>query len=278
MPIWVPLGLLTLGAGLLAGKLRQEARAAGISLVDVQAFDFRARREWMLPDWQERLADLLAHSEDVSVHDRQGIEALAAEVAKLTFVAEVGVPEVIWPDGLSLPVRLRVPAANLRVGSIYLLVSEEGVVMAGASSLPHMAYGLPLPVLGPLDGSCDALRPGDRLQREELLDALGTARSMWTHLDAELLHELGRVLIDASQGRAPDGFEGGVTIDLEGRRRIQFGRPVRGEHAGELPVAMKWDAVARGLWELREGRDWDLLDVRWDRPDVFLRVPPDSGR
>ncbi|MFT4538444.1 MAG: hypothetical protein ACI841_004831 [Planctomycetota bacterium] len=278
VPIWVPLGLLALTAGVLAGKLGTETHAAGVSVIDVQSFDLRIRRGWMLPDWEARLANFLARADDLSAHDRDQIEALAQELEGLSFVAEVGVPEVIWPDGLSLPVRLHIPAANIRVGSAFLIVSEEGVVLAGASSTPHAAFGLPLPVLGPLDGSCDSLRAGDSLQRADMIDALATARSMWQHLNVDLLADLGRVMIDASDAEAPDGFEGGVRIDLEGRRRIQFGRAARGDPAGELPVAMKWHSVARGIQELRAGGDWDLLDVRWDQPDVHLRVSGETPR
>ncbi|MCA9753683.1 MAG: hypothetical protein KC591_15920, partial [Gemmatimonadetes bacterium] len=179
-------------------RLEREARAAGIRHIDVQAFDLRVHSGWVLPAWEERLAELLAYSADLDANDRAGIEDLAARIEELTFVAEIGVPEVIWPDGLSLPLRLHIPAANLRVGESFLLVSEEGVVLAGASTLPHEAFGLPLPVLGPLDGSTDRYRPGDSLDREDLLDALAVARSMWLHLDAPRLARLGRVLIDAS--------------------------------------------------------------------------------
>ena len=66
-----------------------------------------------------------------------------------SFVAEVGAPEVNWPDGLTLPIRLREPVACLRVGQDFPPVAADGTVLAGYSYTPHPAGGGFLPVLGP---------------------------------------------------------------------------------------------------------------------------------
>jgi hypothetical protein len=62
---------------------------------------------------------------------------------------------------------------------------------------------------------------------------------------------------------------------LEHGRRVNFGRTPDCGEPGELPAANKWDSLVRALKALRpttvDARDWSLLDVRWDVPDVLWR-------
>jgi hypothetical protein len=129
-----------------------------------------------------------------------------------------------------------------------------------------------LPVLGRSGGGRDDLRPGAVLGDEALLDALSVAISMRAALDAEDFDIMGPPLIDAEGARAASVEDPGVVIDLEGARRVLFGRAPRAAGPGELPAEMKWRALSSALRELRYGdRDWDRLDVRWDEPVVRTR-------
>lgn len=278
VPVWVPLALLALLLGAVGTYLLERSRRAGLATIDTRRFVVRALDTPLLPAWEDRLAALLARAGPLSAHDRAGLEEVARRVSELSFVAEVGTPEVVWPDGLSLPVRFHVPSANVRVGDVYLTVAEDGSVLTGASSLPHETHGVPLPVLGPLDGALDRLRPGDRLVDDRHRDALAVAISLVRELTREERAALGRVLIDASRDEAPDGRPGGVLLDLEDRRRILFGRSPRGFHPGELPASVKWRHVARGLERLAGGEDWAVLDVRWDHFDVYTREQAEAAR
>ena len=99
---------------------------------------------------------------------------------------------------------------------------------------------------------------------------------MWAYLGVEDLRRLGRVVIDATAEQAPvldraaTGLKpaflpGGVKIDLEGGRRVFFGRPPVPVHSGELPVGVKWEHVRHALEEAEIGSSrWALVDVRFD--------------
>lgn len=269
VPIWVPLGLLLVLVAVVGSYLSRDGEDLGV--VDTSRFAIRVTGGGtpVLPIWQDRLASILGQEGDVSAHDRGAIEELAERVSQLSFVAEVGQPEVIWPDGVSLPMRFHVPCANVRVGDIYLPVAENGTILSGGSSLPHEIDGYPLPVLGPLDGALDRLRPGDRLVDDRHRDALSVALSLGRELAPSERRDLGRILIDASAPLAVDGQPGGVVLDLEERRRILFGRSPRGYHPGELPAPAKWRHVAAAAATLAGGGDWAVLDARWDEPDYY---------
>ena len=135
-----------------------------------------------------------------------------------------------------------------------------------------------LPVLGPLDDPLFAqARTGDWLVEPEHTDALDVALSLSEHLDEPRRGALGRIVIDARNARRASVSEPGVRLELEGRRLALFGRaPCAGE-PGELPPEAKWRALARAL-ALFEGDpiggDWELVDLRWDRPDLALRNAP----
>src|SRR5262249_8321401 len=82
---------------------------------------------------------------------------------------------------------------------------------------------------------------------------------------------------DARKARVASVTEPGVRLELEGDRLALFGRAPGTDEPGELAASSKWRSLERAL-ELFErdpsGGDWDLVDLRWDRPDIALRNPP----
>ena len=247
-------------------------------MVDLRSSFLQRSEPWVLPEWEDALSHALAGAGLISARDTEAIEAIVEEVSTHAFVQEVGEPEVVWPDGLLLPLRMRLPVACIRVeGGGFLPVSEDGTVLPGWSSAPHTAFGGWLPVIGPHAPELASLLPGDQLGQGRHRDALAVAITMWNELDAPDLAELGRILIDASNGHAPDGLPGGVRIDLELRRRVLFGRPPGVPDPGELPWESKWRNVSAGLEALRQGEAWDTWDARWDQPTPMHRPdPPES--
>ncbi|MEZ6017317.1 MAG: hypothetical protein R3F49_19545 [Planctomycetota bacterium] len=278
VPGWVPLVILIAGLFLVLRSLEQDARARGVARIDVTRYALHENTRYVHPTWRADLERVLRRQAELSVDDTLGIEQLVAEVRALPFVAEVGEPNVVWPDGLSLPLRMHEPVACIRVGGRdFLPVSADGTVLSGYTSEPHSAYGAWLPALGPHGLGEDTrgpYQPGDHLVERPLLDALDVARSMWFHLSPEEVRALGPIVIDASRETAPTqrALPGGVVIDMERARRILFGRPPRPVEPGELPVASKWEHVREGLARLYAGGTgasgggaWDVLDVRFDQ-------------
>ena len=135
-----------------------------------------------------------------------------------------------------------------------------------------------LPVIGPMRERRDLFanaRAGDSLAEPEHLDVLDVAVSLAQHLSAEERAHLGRVVIEAAREKrgAPDP---GVRLELEDARVALFGRAPARNEPGELPADRKWRSLARALALIEEGRpehDWQLVDLRWDRPDLSLREP-----
>jgi hypothetical protein len=86
----------------------------------------------------------------------------------------------------------------------------------------------------------------------------------------------GPPLIDATRARQASVTEPGVVIELEHRREVLFGRPPWTDEPGELPCALKWDALSRALRTLSgpDAHDWSLVDVRWDVPAIQARAAP----
>ncbi len=226
---------------------------------------------WVDPHWELLLAEQLAGLGPFAPDDTATIASARALLANLPFVAEVGEPVVLWPDGLQVPVRLADPVACVAVGRHYLAVDGDGRVLPGLWNAPPPKGAGHLPVLGPLDGSTANLRPGERVPSAQLA-GVSVARSMWEHLAPDDLETLGRVLVDATRADRTSVEEPGTRILLEGRRLVLFGRTPDADAPGELPVEHKWRSLSRGLTRLRRDRDWDLLDVRWDVPEVRARV------
>lgn len=278
VPAWVPMVFLAAGFVWVLNSLQMSAREKGVGVCEVTRVRLHHEPLYFGDAWQRRLERILRRREQVDLSDPVAIDSLKAEFARLSFVEEVGEPEVVWPDGLVVPLRLREPAACIRVGDDFLPVSDDGMVLAGYSYSPHEVYGAWLPILGPSDRLLRAglPSPGDFIQDDALLAALQVAGSMQRNLIPKQQRLLGRIVIDASREHAPDGLPGGVHIDLEGKRRILFGRPPGGDFPGELPAKIKWMAIVSALNPDSEGGPWDLLDVRWDEPVRQVREVPDD--
>ena len=272
LPPWIPVGLAVLAALLGGRALSRSASERGVAVVDALRYRVHRRGEWWHPSWSARPEGVLGGVRELSA-DPGGVRDLRSRLERLSFVAETGPPEFLWPDGLSVPLRLREPVACLRAGDEYLPVAADGTVLDGFEHAPHEAHGAWLPVLADDPTPSEpSLRPGDVVAAPHLLDALSVAASMWESMPPERVAELGRVLIDARRSRAPDGLPGGIVLDLEGRRRVLFGRAPGSGHLGELPAELKWDGVRLALDTQRAGAPWDLFDARWDEPTAFVRV------
>lgn len=274
--LWIPLALLFWAGVWVSRGLEGQVRAAGLTTVDARRSALAAPG-YCDERWQQELGSRLAALGTVGALDRAGVERVAAEVRALPFVAEVGAPSVLWPDGIELPVRLRVPAACVKVGEAFLAVSSDGVLLPGLHAAPPRIDDRYLPVIGPNDGAFARARPGERLDEPRHLDALAVAISLRASLSPEQFGVLGPPLVDASRAREASVTEPGVVLKLEGRRLVLFGRPPGADEPGELPTEFKWAALARALGDLASGDaalDWETLDVRWDVPVIARRPPP----
>lgn len=274
--LWIPLALLFWAGMWISRGLEGQVTAAGLTTVDARRSALSAPG-FCDGRWHDELAARLARVGAVRALDREGVERIASEVRALPFVAEVGAPSVRWPDGVELPVRLRVPAACVKAGETFLAVSTDGVILPGPHAAPPRIEGEYLPVIGPNDGAFAESRPGERLAEPRHLDALEVAVSMREALTAEQFGVLGPPLIDATRARAASVSEPGVVIKLEARRLVLFGRPPNAHEPGELPQEFKWAALGRALEDLAGGDpalDWSTLDVRWDVPVIERRGPP----
>ena len=64
-----------------------------------------------------------------------------------------------------------------------------------------------------------------------------------------------------------------LVIDLEGERRIHFGRPPDADEPGELSVETKWVHVRDALARWERGDRFRAIDVRWDEADLLGEDP-----
>lgn len=273
-PGWVLLAPLLLVLVLGARELASRVGRDGYRDIDARRARLDPGVEWVDPRWEADLRERLAEQGVLGAEDAAARDRLVAAVAQLSFVAEVGPPAVIWPDGLRLPLRLQQPAACVRVRDAYLPVAADGTLLAGPWPAPPRIGSAWLPVLGPLDGALDYARAGEVLSDERHRDALVTAQALLAALPPADLAVLGRVLIDATGARAAAPDRPGLRLYLEDRRVVIFGRPADTVEPGELPVELKWTALSRALELLRPGEpelDWDLVDLRWDRPEIRRR-------
>jgi hypothetical protein len=283
-PAWVPLIPLAAAAAMLGVGVSEGAHRASDTAappwVEPAAVVLDAFPAWADPRWQVELEELLASFPGFRADDREALDALAAELGALSFVSAADAPSVDGAGGLRLGLRLRRPVAAVPVGSGYLTVDDEGVILSGGWSSPPKCEDLWLPVIlpgtdargAPLD--FDLARPGDWLDAPEHLAALDTALSLARSLAPEDLARLGRVAIDGSGQRVRGPEDQGVLILLENERLIVFGRPPGSGQPGELPPERKWRAVSAALAELERDGDapfWDLADVRWDVPELRYR-------
>ncbi len=269
--------VLALGIG-RSQRLRRGPPASAPWVDPARARSLRVP-EWADPRWVERLREVLARQPPFAVGDLERLASLRDALAGLSFVERVERCGASAEAGLSLALVLRVPVACIRCADGFALVSAEGVILDGRWPSPPRLGRTFLPVIGP---SSDLLlaraRAGDWLAEPEHRDALAVALSMWAHLDEGQRASLGRVVIDAWTARRTSVAEPGVRLELEGARLALFGRSPADGEPGELPAAAKWRSLARAL-ELYQrdpaGLDWDLVDLRWDRPDLALRSAPE---
>lgn len=279
-PVGLLLALAAGGLGWLVTDLHASAGEAGFTSIDPArvALDLPAGEAGLPPEWRGQVALHLARLGELSALDATLPERVRAALEELPFVREVGVAQVVWPDGLEVDVRLREPVACINIGEDFLPVASDGTVLPGyRPSPPDFGRGL-LPVIGPVDRSLSHARPGDLLVEERHLDALSVAVSMREHLSLGDLEHIGPVVIDATHAPAAGVAEAGTRLHLEAGRRVLFGRPPSYVAPGELPEAEKWNHVVNAVGVLRaegpEGQladaqgvpfgDWDLVDVRWD--------------
>jgi hypothetical protein len=274
--LWVPLFLIFWACVWAIDGLTRDVFASGYTTLDPRRSRLDVRTGFVDPRWERWMAERLAGLSEISSLDDDGVRGMAATVAALPFVAEIGEPRVRWPDGFELPVRLRQPAACIRSGEEYLAVSSEGVVLPGAWPTPPWIDPGFLPVIGPNDHAFDRARPGDVLREARHLDALSVAVSMRGALTKEDFEAMGPPLIDASRARQASPSEPGIVLELEHRREVYFGRPPWTREPGELPCARKWASLSRALRRLvgPDPRDWSVLDVRWDAAGIQERAAP----
>ena len=268
VPAWVVVLLGLLACAWVASSLRDSAEARGFHRVDPTRVSLApAGASAGLPEeWSAILAAQLSRLGELSTLDDALVERVRAEVAELAFVAEVGEARVLWPDGVSLQVRLREPVACVQSGLDFMLVARDGILLPGYwTEPPDFGLGY-LPVLGPSDATFDLALPGDLLTERRHLDALSVAASMRDHLTPAEITRIGRFLIDATDADKAGVGQPGTRLWLEEQRRVLWGRVPRSMAPGELPEREKWDHVMTAISYLEADPplDWDLVDVRWD--------------
>jgi len=283
-PIWVPLTPLAAAAALLGVGISEGARRTADPdaepWIEPAAVTLDAFPEWADPRWQIELEELLASIPPFRAGDAGALDALAAELSALSFVAEADQPAVDGEGGLRLGLRLRRPAAAVPVRDGFLAIDAEGVILSGLWPSPPRCGDLWLPVILPGSDAAgatydfDVAQPGDWLDAPEHLAALDTALSLAAELSPEDQRRIGRVAIDGSGAGARGPEDPGILILLPDERLIVFGRAPSSGEPGELPAARKWRAVSSALAELEREGDapfWDLADVRWDVPELRYR-------
>ncbi len=275
---WIVVAIGLLGWIRTPAARRPQATGPGAELwVDPGALAGGVTLEGVDPRWGDELAERLASHPPFRAVDEVALEELRSDLESLSFVARATVHGPSAEEGLTLDLVLREPAACVPVGSGFQTVDAEGVLLSGLWPTPTRVTGGALPVLGPIrDGDTlfRAARPGDWLAEPEHLDALAVALSLRAHLAGDERRALDRVVIDARSARRASVEEPGVRLALEGRRLVLFGRAPTTDEPGELPVEDKWRSVRAALALLADGvHDWELVDVRWDRPELALRRP-----
>lgn len=281
-----PLALVAALAGLPFLVERARARPRPVVAVEavpelwIEPASGRAVRvpPWADPRWAGRLSATLTAARPFPVADPGGPDEVAAALRRLSFVREVERCEADPVRGLITVVALRRPLACLRTAEGYRLVDEEGVVLEGDWPAPPRLGAQALPVLGPLDDArLASLRPGDRLGEPEWQAALEVVRSLRENVPPPARARLGRLVVDARDARRASVACPGIRLELEGGRVALFGRAPDCAEPGELAAASKWDSLVRAL-ELFEAdpiaNDWQLVDLRWDRPELALRGGP----
>jgi len=278
---WAIVILVVGASGLVLIGLRREARASGFTTIDTRRSRLELRGRWVDPRWEEILAHRVAVLGPVDCEDAAGVERVVAAIAGLAFVRVADEPTVLWPDGLRVPVQVADVVACARLGRHFQPIAADGTVLPGLWPSPPPAGTGFLPVIGPLDADWRGLRAGDRIEDPAALRALDVAASMWSCLDPRDLERLGRIVIDAREAQRTSPAVAGTRLLLEEGREVLFGRHPSSGEPGELPAELKWRAVSDALELLARGVsgvDWEVADVRWDRPEIGPRRANSDGQ
>ena len=285
VPTWIPFGIFLVGVIWFFDGLSQGVAAAGFERIDPRSSKLDVRGGFVDPRWNDILREEMARLPEASTHDREAVARIAASVSRLPFVAEIGEPRVLWPDGVDVPLRLRRAGACVQQRGEFLIVAEDGTILPGRWPTPPWIATEPgklgfLPVIGPNDGAFDDARPGDRLHETRHLDALAVAVSMRANLTQDDFERLGPPLIDATQARVASVEIPGVLIRLEAGRVVYFGRSPLATSIGERPIEDKWADLRKATALLASidgtappggAKDWVFLDVRWEHGDIAWR-------
>lgn len=278
--------LALVAAGWFLWLLEADVEAAEFKRVDTRSTRVDVGVTWCDPRWNAAIQELVARHPPFESDDAESGLLVAQQLARLPFVLSVSPPETIWPDGVTIPLELRVPVACVQVGREFFPIAKDGVVLPGGWPAPPTCGGGFLPVLALDKVASQEIRPGQVVWNDAVADALSVACSLWAELEVEDLARLGRCLIDARKARRTDAQEPGTVIQLEEGRRILFGRAPSTTEPGELPVEKKWLHVANALLCLPSGpplvpggaptalpgeTDWELVEVRWDHAAMLPR-------
>jgi hypothetical protein len=260
--------------------LVRDARAADYTLLDCRSSRVDFGPGWVDPRWEHQVALQLAQLPDLRADAPETREWITEALLELPFVAEVHSIRVLWPDGVRVRIKLRTPVACVRAGEQFLPLADDGVVLPGLWSAPPASKSGFLPLLALEDATRAEIVEGALLASTEVVDALAVAVAMERELAADDWLRLGRIVIDARRARLATVEEPGTVLWLEGGRRAYFGRSPNLDAPGELPVATKCASLAQALRlpESSEPLDWELADVRWDRPEVLPRGGLDRPR
>ena len=268
--------LLCLGLAIgvwLMGGLETRVAQSGFSEIRTNQARLDNGSTWVDRRWEGELAQRLARIGDKDAADPSARRQIVDEIAALSFIEATGTPEILWPDGLRVPVLFENPVACIAVGEVFYSVAPDGTVLSGSwDSPPRIGAGW-LPRIGPVGAQYPGAFPGEKLDGEAELDAISIAMSMWFHLSDSDLESLGRVVIDSTAGRDTGPLVPGARIYLERGRSVWFGRPPRMDAPGSLPEETKWANLSKALACLRSDQadcDWDWVDLRWDLAEMHL--------
>ena len=271
VPAWV---VLVLGAGAFfigAEMIGERLYAEGHFEVETDRVKINVRAlDAYVPDgWSEFVAVRLSTLEGIFVDDPDAVARVVDELESLPLFRSVGESSVIWPDGIKVEVRLRRLVACVKTGGGFFPVSEDGVILPGFSVSPMSDGVSPMPLIA-WDRSLRDLAVGETLREDLHFDALSVALSMQIHLPPEVRESLGSILIDAEGVDLASVTNPGVVLFLSGSRAVLFGRPPLRGHSGELPAELKWDHLVEHLQATTDsGREWEVLDIRFDRANVL---------
>ena len=254
--------------------LVRDVEAAGFTRLETRALRLDVGPGWVDPRWEQWIAQRVAGLGELEADDPTTREALVGALTGLPFIAEVGTLRVLWPDGVRIDVRFREPVACVRTGAGYLTIAADGTLLPGLWSLPPARDTGFLPLLACDERGRAELADGAKVQGAALVDGLSVANALRAQLSPEDWFALGRIVIDARKARAASVDEPGTVLWLEGARRIYFGRSPDLDAPGELPLAAKCASISAALATLAPGErsfDWELTDVRWDKPESLPR-------